>query len=183
MKQIKSRPNVLLGYKAPGAWLLFAVAAAVCAANGQTGSINGKVDAPAAKAPLAGIEVVVVDPKSEKVIDKKAVENGRYEVAVKAGSYEVFACDPKLEYEPYSRKVEVKNGGSQTKDIHLSKKPLSVPAQDEEGRAVGANVAVCLRHLESTCEAEIKADAKGEIVIPGPESHFEVRERGEHACE
>lgn len=181
-RKIKGRRNVqVLGYRMSAVWL-FSVVATLSAAQGQTGSISGTVDARTPKAPLVGLKVVVVDPKSEKVVDEKAVENGRYEVAVKAGSYEVFACDPKLEYEPYSRKVEVKAGSSQTKDIHLIKNPLIVPAQDEEGRAVGANVAVCLRHLESTCEAETRSDAKGEIVIPGPESHFEVRERGEHPC-
>jgi hypothetical protein len=127
--------------------------------------------------------VVVVDLKLKKVVDRTAVENGRYERAVSAGSYEVFACDPKLEYEPYSRIVEVKNGGSQTKDFRLIKKPLTVPAQDDQGQAIGPNAAVCVRHLESTCAAERTTDANGAIVIPGPEHHFEVHKRGEQPCE
>jgi hypothetical protein len=152
-------------------------------AQAQTGSVSGRVDAPAAAAPLTGLKVVVVDPKLKKVVDRKAVENGRYEIAVSAGSYEVFACDPRLEYEPYSRTVEVKNGSSQTKDIHLLKKPLTVPAQDDQGQAIGPKAAVCVRHLESTCAAETTTDANGEIVIPGPEHHFEVHKRGEQPCE
>jgi hypothetical protein len=152
-------------------------------AQAQTGTISGRVDAPAAGAPLTGLKVVVVDPKLTKVVDKKAVENGQYKIALSAGSYEVFACDPKLEYEPYSRKVEVKSGSSRTKDIHLMKKPLTVPAQDDEGQAIGPKVAVCVRHLESTCAAETTTDVNGEIVIPGPEHHFEVHKRGEQPCE
>jgi hypothetical protein len=182
-RRIETLSNIwAMGCRASAVWFLL-TGVMLGGAQAQTGSISGTVDAPRSKAPITGLKLVVVDPKAESVVDQKMVENGRYAVSVRAGSYEVFACDPKLEYEPYSRKVEVKDGSSQTKDIHLIKKPLSVPAEDEHGKAVGANVAVCLRHLASTCEAESKTDSRGEIVIPGPESHFEVRERGEHPCE
>ena len=162
---------------------LFSVGAALSASPAQTGSISGTVNVAGTTTPLSGVRIVVVDRKAEKVIAKKPVENGHYEIAVPPGSYEVFACDPKLEYQPDSRQAAVKSGSLKTKDIRLSKKPLTVPAQDDEGRAIGPNVLVCLTHLESACEAEARTDAKGEIVIPGPESHFEVRERGGRPCE
>jgi carboxypeptidase family protein len=163
-------------------WILCA-AAGLGVADGQTGSVQGTVDAPSAGVPLTGAKVVVIDRKSGTVAGKKVVENGQYEIALKPGSYEVFACDRHLEYEPYSRHLELRNGTSIKKDLHLIKKPLTVPAVDEEGKLIGPKVVVCLRHLESTCEAETSTDAKGEIVIPGPEAHFEVQKRGEQPCE
>ena len=127
--------------------------------------------------------MVVVNRKSKTVAGKQSVENGHYAISLKPGSYELFGCDSRLEYEPYSRLADLRDGASITKDLHLTKAPMTVPAVDDKGTPLRPRTAVCLRHLESACEAETMTDANGEIVIPGPESHFEVRERGEQPCE
>ena len=163
-------------------WLLCGLAG-LSAAHAQTGTIKGTVDAPSTGGSLSGAKVVAIERKSDKVAERKPVENGQYEIAMPPGSYEVFACDSHLEYEPYSRDVTLKAGSTQIKDFHLAKKTIKIPAKDEQGKLLGPNVAVCLRHVESTCAAEITTDNKGEIAIPGPETHFELHERGERQCE
>ena len=184
MKRIVDRSSAQGRAYRTEVWLLCALAALSGGAlQAQNASIKGTVDARSASGPLTAVKVVVIDRKSKTVVVKKAVENGQYEIPLSAGSYEVFACDSHLEYEPYSRVVDLKDGGAEKKDFHLTKKPLLVPAVDDDGKALGPNVAVCVQHLESACVAETTTDANGQITIPGPEAHFEVRERGGQPCE
>ena len=165
--------------------LVLALALAGGVAQAQKATVKGTVSARGAAGAVSSVKIVVIDRKDSKnlnVVSETTAANGQYEISLDPGSYEIFACDPKMAYEPHSRLAEV-SGKPVTKDIHLSDNPVQVHPTDENDKPIGANVAVCVQHLESTCKVEMTTGADGTVTIPGVESHFRMHVRGDKPCE
>ena len=157
----------------------------------QDATIKGTIDAVSEDGfvTLKGVKVFVRDwdkrenkPGPTRTI--KVVDDGQYEINLPGGAYEIFACDRHLEYEPYTRLIDLKEGGNPKKiNFRLRRQPTDANPSDEKGKPIGANVTVCLRHLETGCEVQISTDKTGKVTVPGIPEHFEVRDRGGQKCD
>jgi hypothetical protein len=159
--------------------------------HAQAAAVKGKIDAVSEDGfvTLKGVKVIVRDnpkghdkPKTVRVT--KTVDDGQYEIEIRGGPYEIFACDRHLEYEPYVREVDLKEGGIPKKvNFRLRKQPMETTLRDDKGNLLGANVTGCLQHLETGCEARFTTDSHGKVTIPGIPEHFGVREGDALTCD
>jgi hypothetical protein len=152
----------------------------------QNTSVKGIVDEYSPDGPpliLPGVKVIVRDSKKKEIVGKPhIVDNGSYTIPLDAGDYEIFACDPDLNYEPIIRPVYLKEGSTPTKDFHLRHDNATTVSKDDQGRPLDPKVEkVCLVHKGTGCKAE-RTKNGGAIDIPGPEVEFEVLVLGDKPC-
>lgn len=182
-----SRPRTQKKRRA-AAWFLCAWAAVgLHPAHSQTASVSGTIDAQSGgnePSSLHGVKVVVRDPYTKKTIGQPLiVDAGKYTISsLRAGKYEIFACDSKLDYEPVIRAANLKEGSSPRRDIHLrDDAAIRVVPTDEKGNRPDPNVRqLCLVHKETGCKA-IRENEKT-ILIPGPEGDFDLLPLGDEPC-